>query len=185
VNPVKGVRERYFLWLYDQSFDIRSPESDFSYVQVCDILHTIRFADSVQNDRNRTADGEELRDEFISLDPDIDIVEFTEMAGLGKATLFEVLAGLSRRAGAVTEALKPEEWFRLFLRNLGLLRFPDSSFSGLHISRVNRIAQKFNSRTYDPDGKGGIFPLKHAQSDQRVLELWFQMAAYINENQMY
>lgn len=179
------VRQRYFKWLYDQVFDIRDQSSDQSYIAVCDIMHSIHFNDKVPNDSNRTADGEELRDQFISLDDNIGLDDFTEMAGLGKASVLEVLIGLSRRSGAVTEALKPAEWFRTFFGNLGLLRYHDARFVPRNTLRVSTILRTFNGRTFDPDGSGGIFPLKNPLTDQRYIELWFQMAAYINENEMY
>jgi hypothetical protein len=180
------VRKRYFLWLYDQVFQVRDPDSDQSYIDVCDIMHAIPFNDSVPNDSNRTADGEELRDEFISLDAGIDLEAFTEMAGLGKASILEVLIGLSRRAGAIYEVYKPDEWARKFISNLGLMKYHDRRFLPRDILRVNRILRVFNSRSYDPDGKGGIFPLRSmVHQDQRQIELWFQMAAYVTENLMY
>jgi hypothetical protein len=177
------VRARYFRWLYSQVFPDQDPGE--SYTDVCELMHEIPFNDSIPNDSNRTADGEELRDEFISLDEGIDLDAFTEMAGLGKASLFEILIGLAKRAESVTEALKPDQWFRTFLGNLGLLKYPDDRYLPRHILRVNRILRTFNGRTFDPDGNGGIFPLAKPPVDQRKIELWFQMAAYINENQMY
>lgn len=147
-------------------------------------MHGIQFNDSVPNDSNRTADGEELRDEFISLDDGIDLDEFTELASLGKASLLEILVGLARRATTVTEALKADEWFRTFTGNLGLLQYHDRRILPRDVLRVSRILTAFNNRTFDPDGNGGIFPLKSPMTDQRTIELWFQMASYINENEM-
>lgn len=180
------VRERYFCWLYDQVFPVRDKRSDLSYITVCDFMHGIQFNDSVPNDNNRTADGEELRDEFISLDDNIGLDAFTEMAGLGKASVFEVLVALARRATTVTEALKADQWFRTFTGNLGLLKYSDRRFVPRDLHRISTILRTFNARSFKPNGEGGIFPLKiTAFEDQRKIELWFQMASYITENGMF
>jgi hypothetical protein len=31
-------------------------------------------------------------------------------------------------------------------------------------------------------GLGGMFPLEDPREDQRAIEIWYQMMAYINEN---
>jgi hypothetical protein len=36
-------------------------------------------------------------------------------------------------------------------------------------------------RTYQPDGQGGFFPLAWPEEDQTKVELWYQIAAYIDE----
>lgn len=184
--PEEPVRTRYFNWLYDQVFEIRDTRSELSYTAVCDLMHGIQFNDSVPNDSNRTADGEELRDEFISLDDGINLDDFTELAGLGKASVFEVLVALSRRATTVTEALRADQWFRTFTGNLGLLKYSDHRFLPRNLHRISTILRTFNGRAFKPNGEGGIFPLKStAFEDQRLIELWFQMASYITENEMF
>jgi hypothetical protein len=37
------------------------------------------------------------------------------------------------------------------------------------------------NREYDPDGRGGLFPLDGTHANQREVELWYQMQAYIIE----
>jgi hypothetical protein len=44
---------------------------------------------------------------------------------------------------------------------------------------------KLNNRTYSKLGKGGLFPLRSSAYDQRKVELWYQMAAFMTENHMY
>ena len=123
-------------------------------------MHGIQFNDSVPNDSNRTADGEELRDEFISLDDNIGLDEFTEMAGLGKASIFEVLVGLARRATTVTEALKRLIMVQDLHGNLGLLKYSDRRFVPRNTAQDQHDSRTFNARSFKPDGEGGIFPLK-------------------------
>jgi hypothetical protein len=47
--------------------------------------------------------------------------------------------------------------------------------------RVNDILYALIWRTYDPDGSGGFFPLLHSKKDQRQIEIWYQMHAYVRE----
>jgi hypothetical protein len=48
--------------------------------------------------------------------------------------------------------------------------------------RLTEILEKVINRTYHSSGKGGLFPLKHAEKDQTEVELWYQMNTYLVEN---
>jgi hypothetical protein len=50
------------------------------------------------------------------------------------------------------------------------------------VKNVNQILTNLVERTYQKNGKGGLFPLKQPAKDQRRVEIWYQMAAYLNEN---
>lgn len=178
------IRQQYFRWLYDQAFEIYDANSPLSYAFLCDILHGIPFKDTVPNDDNRTADGEELRDEFISLHPSIGLGDYAEMGSLGKASLFEVLVALSRRAQFISGERTSIEWFRQFIENLNLLKYSDTRYVAKDAFRIGKILNRWNNRKFDPDGRGGIFPLRHTMADQRQVEIWYQMAAYMTENTM-
>jgi hypothetical protein len=47
--------------------------------------------------------------------------------------------------------------------------------------RANAILDRVIRREYEPDGTGGFFPLQNPLEDQTQVEIWYQMAAYINE----
>lgn len=179
-----SLKTDYFDWLYSLVFRVRDMESEISFVTVCDHLHSIQFNDVVPNDDNRTAYGLLLRDEFAGLHR-LTKAGYDELWSLGpKATLFEMLIGLARQADfMVTVGL--EIWFREFLENLDLLKFSDARFREQDTVKIMRILRTFNDRRYRSNGKGGIFPLKLPNQDQRPVELWYQMAAYMAENTMY
>ncbi len=182
-----SIREAYFSWLYPKVVKVRDLGSSESYIIVCNHMHSVKFRDNVPNDDNRTADGLELRNQFISSLP-ADVIDFGDYAILhrmgNKASVLEVLIGLALRAETTT-SISPETWFRTFLDNLGLSYFGDSLVSSRDTFRIGRIIRTFNTRAYSSNGKGGIFPLKNAENDQRTVELWFQMSAYMTENHMY
>ncbi len=178
------IKHGYFSWLYHQVFKIYDLDSPMSYVTVCERLHKVPFDDSVPKDDNRAADGVQLRDEFISTLRSVEVEDYAELQSLGRASLFEMLIGLARRADYIVE-WGVDTWFRAFLENLGLTRYNDAEYVPRDATRIYKILTVFNSRTYSRNGRGGVFPLKRAKEDQRQVELWYQMAAYMTENQMY
>lgn len=181
MTSVPDIKSAYFNWLYDQ---VIVPESKYSYRFVCAHLHAAEFDDRVPNDDNRTAEGEELRDEFLSRRPVTVMEDYASIYEMGKASVLEVLIGLSRRAEFQT-GMFSNYWIQVFLRNLGLDRFDDKFFRESQGPLIDKIIRKFNDRTYQPNGKGGIFPLKNPDTDQRKTELSYQMASYMRENKMY
>ena len=180
----KGIKLAYFDWLYGQMFHIRDPDFPGSYTVICRVMHSITFNDRIGNDSNRTSEGEELRNEFISTHSGIDIEDFTEIYSMGKASILEVLVALARRAGVML-GTDSNDWFTIFLVNLNLIQFTDLAVLDTDIPQIEHVLTIFNDRTYSPNGEGGIFPLEKPGEDQRKIELWHQMTAYMNENQMY
>jgi len=74
-------------------------------------------------------------------------------------------------------------WFWEMMDNLGLTAYDDDSYVDLDgTTYVEQIIDEFVNREYDYDGTGGIFPLKHAEKDQRNVEIWYQMSAYLYEH---
>ena len=47
---------------------------------------------------------------------------------------------------------------------------------------INEAFQMINERSYAFDGYGGLFPLRKPHQDQRNIEIWYQMQAYLMEN---
>ncbi len=176
--------EAYFDWLYRQCFRIRDLESPLSYSMVCKIMHDTEFTPLVPNDENREHDGRELRDEFVDLLNGRTAASRREIHSLGNASVFEVLVALSRRANFIA-GIGPDQWFRTFLSNLGLLKYSDEAYDPRDSLEIIHILEKFNRRAYTRNGRGGIFPLRKARDDQRQIEIWYQMSAYMKENSMY
>jgi hypothetical protein len=182
---MKTIQEKYFNWLYSQVFSVRDLFSESSYMIVCDIMHQMPFQVTVDHDDNRAADGLELRNEFI-FSYDLMRVTPEDLVHLltNDASVFEVLLALAKRADFLIEKTVPG-WFCEFIENLRLSKYPDKKVQpGQHFT-IDRVLRKFNDRKYTARGLGGIFPLKHPDQDQREVELWYQMAAYMTENHMY
>jgi hypothetical protein len=169
----------YFRWLYHHAFEVYDIESPLSYTFVCDQMHQITFQATVPHDDNRRLDGLEFRQSFVRLNPQR---LYAERTGEPDATLLEVFVALASRASYMDgQALSEREWFWIFVQNLGLNDFHDEACLTRTTGRVRRNLVRFNERRYHRNGRGGLFPLANASEDQRKVELWYQMAAYINE----
>jgi hypothetical protein len=71
------------------------------------------------------------------------------------------------------------EWFWVMISNLGLDRMDDENFD---LRYVDDVLNVFLNRTYFMNGTGGLFPLKIPKVNQRRVEIWYQMSAFIAEN---
>lgn len=176
-NPLPRL---YFRWLYDLVVPVLDIEGTCSYWTVCTAMHNIVFRDLVEHDSNRIAEGAELRNAFLDSQPRAFPHDRNDVL-LPDATIFEVLVALARRANFMVE-MTDEKWFQIFLKNLGLDLYSDSYCMTHGTGHIFRVLRRFNNRTYRPNGKGGLFPLKNPGENQREVELWYQMGAWINEH---
>lgn len=172
---VEPLDELYFRWLYSQVSNVRLKNPSRTYWSLLKLLHTKEFVWIVPNDDNRLEDGRLLRYEFVenaNLDPDSNWLE------LG-CSMLEMLIGLSRRC-EFEDDMPAADWFWALMDNIGLRGFTDRG--GWSEQDVDEILDDVIWRTYEPDGRGGLFPLLDAQEDQREVELWYQMSEYLLEN---
>lgn len=161
----EGRTDRYLDWLTNQ---IR-PSRDGSFRDLYDLLHTKEFVWFVPNDDNRIDDGFDIRFEF-----------FHRTVTLPQGcSVLEVLIGLSRRIAFIAGG-DSEDWAWELLVNLGLDRM-SGNIGRVRAEQVEEILERFIWRTYDPDGSGGLFPLKWPPADQRKIEIWYQMCSWIEE----
>lgn len=161
--------EQYLTWLQAQ---VRVPRA--RYWKLLRQLYVTEFVWFVPNDDNRVADGKDLRHEFLEekhileIDPD--------WLTLG-CSMLEMLIGLAR-LWSFEEDLSVGFCFWRMIDNLGLSQCNDRQPNPQYVSEVlDRVIW----RTYEPDGTGGLFPLTDPHYDQREVELWYQLCAYILE----
>jgi hypothetical protein len=189
----RNLGERYFDWLYDQTqmpgsrsevilADGSGPTQPYKIL--CDHMHRISFHATVAFDDNRMADGKSLRLDFLrELRGDPEQQDLSDFL-YPDATILEVLIGLTHRC--VNWASRDIGfWFWLFLKNLDLSTYTDNVYDFKDTRFIDRKLMRFNNRRYSANGRGGLFPLKLPGKDQREVELWYQLAAYLTENMMY
>lgn len=157
-------------------------EENREYRKLIGTLHSIPFLSRISRDRNREDDGLMLREEFCS-EMGLSGDEVDQFTNERPCSVLEMLIALAIRVdnewiGDPGEA-HPEEFFWEMLVNLGLAKYHNRHF---HEFLVENIVLKWLDREFEPDGKGSIFPLKHPHRDQRNIEIWSQMLAYVNEN---
>lgn len=128
-------------------------------------------------------DGLDLRYEFLSQHPplraDRDWLELD-------CSMLEMLIALAIRADFETDtgaiAGGVEGWFWKFMDNVRLSQYIDALINAKSLGVIDRTLETINNRTYKPNGRGGLFPLRKPQKDQREVELWYQLSAYLLEN---
>ena len=172
------IDDRYFEWLYSLIGAVGNRNPERSYWNLTKRLYVKEFVWLIQNDDNRLEDGRDLRQEFL------DTQEMAEpdpsWMGLG-CSMFEMLIGLARR-GSFQDGRDPVEWFWEMMTNLGLSEFTDSKYDADVEALIDGVLDTVIFRTYDAKGHGGLFPLKHTREDQRRVEIWYQLSAYLAEN---
>lgn len=160
------AKDAYFLWLCKQ---VWVPTDGRTYKGVLELMFETEFVWIIGNDENRLADARDLRMRYGKTD-----------SKLTPVTFLEVMIALSRRFEFIVNGKAGKIAWQLML-NLKLDKFPDPINQNEWMA-VRDILETVIWRTYGRNGEGGFFPLEHPLEDQSVVEIWYQMAAYINEN---
>lgn len=144
-------------------------------------LYRKEFVWFVPNDDNRIIDGHEVRDEFLS-DEDIHNLDETWI-DLG-CSMLEMLIALARRV-AFLEDEDARDWFWILVKNAGITDCNDRAYrDNPHLEHtIDHILDRVIWRKYEYNGEGGLFPLRNPERDQRQVELWYQLSAYLNERE--
>lgn len=130
-------------------------------------------------DRNRAEDGKELRLRFLNdLTFIVDQKEWDMWYDLD-CSVAEALVALSERGAMLLDGeMLPSVLFWELISNLGLYRFNDENIGPKAELHVKQAISMANERRFDRRGNGGYFPLKSGGTDQRKVDMWYQMAAY-------
>jgi len=181
-----------FITLFEGETAVKNRYLDFlceivggtdEYSRLLGELHGIEFYSLIPNDDNRGEDGKQLREKFA----DERGQHALSLCLTDPCTVLEMLIGLSFRLEFETAQSRwektPDEWFWILIDNLDLTCYDDSVFldDEMCYTLFSKVSQMLE-RHYESDGNGGLFPLKHPKKDQRRVELWYQMSAYVLEN---
>ena len=173
------LEELYFQWLYGQIGSVKQRNRARSYWQLARVLHKREFIWFVPNDDNRVEDGRELRYEFARVSGNDDVSE--EWFEVG-CSFLEMLIALSRRLAFESEG-EPADWFWTLVDKNLHIRVNDRDWTRDHERDINNIVDRVIWRRYSRTGVGGLFPLKHTTLDQRKVEIWYQLSAYLIEHE--
>lgn len=175
------ISNDYFEWLSNIVCGQRfAPQ--ISYRRLLEHLHCIEFHYLIPRDRNRAEDGVEMRYRFALERGYEDSSEVITDALDGPCSVFEMLVALAIRC---EEDIMDDpgfgsrigQWFWGMIRNLGLSTMRDDKFDEQF---VNDVITRFLNREYEPDGRGGLFTVRHCDRDLRDVEIWHQLCWYLD-----
>ena len=177
----RRTADPYFDWLCLKiGVDPRNPRRN--YTKMVAMLHGINYIPSLALDENRAGDGLQLRVDFMNAHG-----PYGSSTNRGPCTMLEFLVGLASKMnflmGAEENWHRTEWYFWRMMRHLGLRQLTDDRWDIAHGEFfVEDACDRVMNRTYDPDGTGGLFPLRQPMKDQTEVEIWSQMHAWLCEN---
>lgn len=171
------INDEYFEWLCEL-VDIQRFSRHVSYRKLLARLHNIEFTWLIPFDDNRADDGIQLRRKFAMAMNDASLASYLS----GGCSVLEMMVALAKRCeeNIMDDALmgnRTGQWFWGMIRNLGLSDMNDRGFDR---HAVDEIIARFLNRDYEPDGRGGLFTVKHCQADMRTVEIWCQLSWYLD-----
>lgn len=175
----KPLDELYLTWLYSQIGSVKLKNPARTYWSLAKQLFTKEFVWIVPNDDNRLEDGRDLRPEFIEASA-LESVD-SEWMSLG-CSMLEMLVSLSRRLSFEVD-IEPRGWFWRLMENLDFEQYTDKNYNKRHEKIIDERLDVVIWRTYKPNGDGGLFPLERPTKDQREIEIWYQLSAYLLEQE--
>lgn len=159
----------YFTWLTSQIEFPRSSQKTYNDLLLR--LHEKEFIWTVPGDDNRVQDALDMRTEFSHQKQRVKFKNFV--------SVLEILIVLSCKLEFLAGG-QASSWACQLIENLGLNRSYDP-LENKRAERTEEILESLVWRTYRRDGHGGFFPLNWPKEDQRKIELWYQLNAYVNE----
>lgn len=174
------IDDLYFEWLMSR---FALPTDGLA--RVCGMLHENVFQRRVGNDVNRAVDGEALRRLFLDAYSEADIDPRTTNEFLrGPCSWFEMLMALSESLDYLYDA-GVQEHFTELIDNLDLAVVysrVQERYDEIDQDLVDAACNRVDFNMFDPDGRGGLFPLlKTDHPNQKGVEIWDQHAAYFRE----
>lgn len=172
--------ELYFAWLYGQVADHHQTNPRDTYWNLFRVLYKKEFAWFVPNDDNRAVDGMLMRQKFAESQGIFVTDEYWLRLG---CSMLELLIGIAKRMAYEDEQERGHVfWFWHLMGNLRLRNYSDAF--KLDEQDIDERLERIIWRTYDEDGRGGLFPLRRPNGkDQRKVEIWYQLSAYLLEHQ--
>lgn len=172
---------KYFRWMCQLIHDERETKGR-SYLKLLKKMDSIEFTYSVFTDKNREADGIELRYDF-GYEHDISKDIIRNELDIRPCSLLEMLVALCRRC-EVHIMDNPEfgdrtgVWFWGIINNMGLMNMDDEHYDPNYT--IHCIRNLLN-RTFNYDGSnGGLVTLPGCEHDLRDVEFWYHMMWYFS-----
>ena len=171
------IRNEYFEWMYNLVCGDRYSE-EISYRKLLMFLHNTEFIYFIPKDENRAKDGINLRDRFAY---ERGCIREAKLYLDSPCSILEMMIALSFRCEEIMDDAaigdRTVQWFWEMVTNLGLGSMVDNMFDK---RLADDIIARFMYRNYEPNGRGGLFTVRHCNSDLRDVEIWYQMCWYLD-----
>lgn len=168
----------YFNWLTKLVIG-KKYSSKYSYNKLLKHLYNYEFSCLIDRDINRYNDGIKLKDKFVYRNhlSDYELKDIHDFC-----SVLEMMIALSIRCEEeimdnTTVGDRTGQWFWGMIVSLGLGSMTDERFDPY---QVDEILERFITRRYYPDGRGGLFTIKNCKEDLRNVEIWMQLLWYLN-----
>lgn len=167
------MRTTYLDWLKSQVEYFDGPRHN----SLLDKLYSIAYIPLLERDWNRYEDGIALRNEYFGgKRPDDNIID-------SPCSFLEFLIALARRMNYIYAEVhedRTQDCFWMMINNL-VINFVDDIWDEECNQIIDLAVTRVVERIYDPDGNGGLFPLANPPTNQRNVEVWYQMNQYLAE----
>lgn len=175
--PAASLDELYLIWLGGQVARSKTKAKTRTHWSLFRQLHRTIFVAIVPHDENRISDAGDLRYEFLAEhedeqgDPD-----WMRLP----CSMLELFIILSRQLAFEMDD-SPTPWFWHLIETLELEQYNDTAYDDTAEEAIAKTLDRVIWRNYRPNGQGGLFPLRNSNRDQRKVELWYQLNAYLLE----
>lgn len=171
------LANEYFEWMVDLMCGERF-HNEISYRKLLTHLHDTKFVYLIPKDRNRAEDGMNLRDRYAFLYDREDLPFYID----GPCSVLEMMVALAIRCeeNIMDDPIigdRTAQWFWGMVVNLGLGSMVDERYDEQY---VTDCLTRFLNREYEPNGKGGLFTVRHCKRDLRNVEIWYQLCWYLD-----
>lgn len=172
------IEYEYYNWLVNEALRLTAEYG--SYRELYEYLYSRAFYAHMERDRNREADGKELRVNFFRANPWLQDRDVLMAKPCNMLELIVALAIRCEREITYDPDLGDRTglWIQTMIVNLGLRDEVDGYFNE---ERCNEIINTFNTRTYRRNGEGGLFVVTQRTEDMRRVEIWCQLCWYLDE----
>lgn len=178
---MRGTNDPYYNWLC-MLVGVNGVGRHKEYTKLLYSLHYEHiFQAKLPMDVNRGTDGLQMRADFIE-----EHGPWGSSTNRGPCSMLEFLVALARRMNFLMyqdhSHRYTEYYFWKMMENVGLEKVCDSKWDYMNGEFfVEDAVWRINGRQIQADGSGGLFPLKHPEEDQRGVEMWYQMNAWLME----
>lgn len=175
------LANEYFKWMVSL-ITKRTNLRNATYYRLLHYLDSRTFTYKLELDSNRATDGINLRYRF-GYENKYSNQLIAEFLDDRPCSVLEMMVALAFKLEEnimddPDKGNRTGTWFWDMIANLGLKDMNDMFFDD---SYANQVLTRFLKREYEPNGRGGLFIVRHCEKDLRTSEIWYQMMWYLEE----